>query len=94
MVEDVNKVYSSLGKKNSLRSDIESVSKTFRRSIYFVKDLKKGEIITSKHIRRIRPGFGLEPKYYFDILGKKATRNIKRGERVTKDSYANTKITN
>ena len=89
LVKDTFDAHLSLGNgnKGSLRSEVEKISKTFRRSLYFVKDISEGEVITDRHIKRIRPGFGLEPKFYFDIIGKKVSRNIKRGERVTKDSF-------
>jgi len=57
----------------------EQENMRFRRSIYFVKDITENTIITSQHIRRIRPGFGLPPQYYSEVIGKKAASNIKRG---------------
>ena len=52
------------------------------RSIYFSENLKKGEIITKKNIKIVRPSFGLHPKYYEHILGKKVKKNYKIGDRV------------
>jgi sialic acid synthase SpsE len=52
----------------------------FRRSIFAVRDIKKGEKFTKNNIRRIRPGFGLSPVYYEKILNKKSSSNISRGE--------------
>jgi sialic acid synthase SpsE len=57
----------------------------FRRSIYFVRDLKAGQIITSNDVRRIRPGNGLPPKYYYDIIGQKTKINVARGDPVSFD---------
>ena len=51
----------------------------FRRSLYFVKDIKAGETITEDHVKSIRPGFGLPPKEMHLILGKKIKRSIVRG---------------
>ena len=51
----------------------------FARSLFIVKDVMAGETITEQHLRSIRPGYGLKPKYYDEILGKKAVKNIKRG---------------
>ena len=45
--------------------------------------MKKGEQIRTEHIRRIRPGFGLAPKYFDDLIGSTVKRDIKRGEAVT-----------
>ncbi len=57
----------------------EKKSLQFRRSLYIVKDMKKGDVITEKNMRSIRPGLGLSPKYYDTLIGKKVTHNIKRG---------------
>ena len=62
------------GLKSSERSNIK-----FRRSLYFVKDIRKGEIITKEHIRSIRPGFGLPTKLEKDIIGRLAKKDIKSG---------------
>ncbi|GAX87596.1 pseudaminic acid synthase [Lebetimonas natsushimae] len=57
--------------------------KEFARSLYVVKDIKKGERFTKDNIRAIRPGYGLHPKYLPQILGKKACKDLERGERLT-----------
>ncbi len=54
-------------------------NRTFARSLYAVKDIKKGEIFTEENIRAIRPGNGLHPKYYSQLLGKKSLCDILRG---------------
>ena len=54
-------------------------SPKFRRSIYVVKDVKAGELLTNENIRRIRPGFGLPPKHIDEVLGKTAKMDIERG---------------
>ena len=82
-IKSCREAFQSLGNHRFERSDIEEQNKAFRRSLYFVKDLETGELITEKHIRRIRPGFGLAPKYIDQIINKKASRKITRGERVT-----------
>ena len=69
----------SIGTVNyDLKGDEKSMIK-FRRSLYAVKNIKTGEKFTEKNIRRIRPGFGIEPKFYDEILGKTAKDNIKFG---------------
>lgn len=85
LVIKTDETYLALGKNNCSRSKIEKENKIFRRSLYFVEDLRVGDVITEEHVRRIRPGFGLEPKYYDNVLGKKVKNNIKRGFRVTAD---------
>lgn len=62
----------SIGKK-------ESENQVFRRSLIAVKDIKKGEKFTSENVRSIRPGHGLAPKFYDEIIGKNAAVDIERG---------------
>lgn len=57
-------------------------SQQFRRSLYVVKDIKRGEIITPEHVRSIRPGYGLAPKYLDDVVGKKAKQDMRKGDRI------------
>ena len=83
LVKNTYDAWSSIGSKGFSRSSLESQNKTFRRSLYFVKDMNVGDIITEKNIRRIRPGYGLPPKYLEKILGKKVTKNVKFGDRVS-----------
>ena len=54
-------------------------SLTYRRSLYITEDMIKGETLTENNLRIIRPGLGLEPKYYEIILGRKVNRNLKKG---------------
>ena len=68
-----------MGKKKFYRNPSENKSKIFRRSIFVVKDIKRGEKLTKKNIRRIRPGYGLEPKFFDKVLGKKTKKNLYAG---------------
>jgi len=56
--------------------------KNFARSLYVVKDIKKGETFTRENIRSIRPGYGLHPKYLPQIIGKKACKDLSKGDRL------------
>ena len=60
--------------------------KQFARSLYYSKDLKAGEVITSSHIRSVRPGYGLHPKYIDKVIGKKLTVDVEIGDRVSLDN--------
>ena len=73
----------SIGQVDYDRSDTEKKNMIFRRSIYAVKDIARGELFTKDNIKIIRPGFGLAPKNVFKILGKKSAINIKIGEAIT-----------
>ena len=77
--ESINDVYNAMGKKKFFRNPSENKSKIFRRSIFVVKDIKRGEKLTKKNIRRIRPGYGLEPKFFDEVLGKKTKKNLYAG---------------
>ena len=68
-----------MGKKEFYRSKNEQKNKIFRRSIFVVKNILKGERFNKTNIKRIRPGHGLEPKLYEKILGKKSKENIITG---------------
>jgi len=83
--DEMNLSFQLLGKKEFYRNKNENKSKIFRRSLFVVNHIKKGEKISKKNIRRIRPGFGLEPKYYEKLLGRKAPFNLKSGEPLRKN---------
>ena len=75
--------WESLGRINYGRKSSEQSNVKFRRSLYFVKDIKEGEVITKEHVKSIRPGFGLAPKYMEEIIGKKTTSAVRRGNPVS-----------
>lgn len=60
--------------------DVPANSRKFARSLFVVKDIKKGETITEENVRSIRPADGLHPKYYHEILGRKVCQTLKRGQ--------------
>lgn len=86
LVNQSKNVWKALGAESFNRPEAESGSKVFRRSIYFVENLKSGEKITPSSIKRIRPGFGVPPKHFDELIGMKVIRDVKRGEPVTWDS--------
>lgn len=71
--------WSAIGKPSYARQQAEEGNKHFRRSIYFINDLPAGSIITEADIRRIRPGFGLAPKYFDEIVGRKLKVSVTHG---------------
>jgi N-acetylneuraminate synthase len=80
LVEDCRNAWLSIGSVDYSRSDEEVGNRMFRRSLYVVADVAAGEELTRKNIRSIRPGFGLPPKHLPDVLGRRASRPLKRGE--------------
>lgn len=76
---DTKIAWSTLGKVNYERTKAEKNNVKFRRSLYVVQDIKQGEILNTNNIRSIRPGFGLAPRYYEIVLGKKAVCDLKAG---------------
>ena len=79
--------WSALGQIDYGRKSSEKDNAKFRRSLYFVKALRKGDIINREDIRSVRPGFGLPPKSVEEIIGKKVTRDIDFATAVTRDSF-------
>ena len=76
---DTKVAWLALGSAGFERKPVEQASIKFRRSIYVVEDIEAGCEITESNVRRIRPGFGLAPKYYKDVIGKSVIKSIKRG---------------
>ncbi len=74
--------WQALGNVDYGRKSSESGNVVFRRSLYFVEDVKAGEIITPDNVKSIRPGYGIPPKHLDEIMGKKVAKNIERGAAV------------
>ena len=79
MVDDVRNIEHALGKVTYQLTDKQKKSKGRSRSLYVVEDIKKGQLFTETNMRSIRPGFGLHTKYWYEILGKKARCDLKKG---------------
>ena len=77
--------WESLGNIDYGRKSSEQANAKFRRSLYFVKDIKEGEVITAEHVRSIRPGYGLPPKFLKKVIGMKAIKSASIGDTVTFD---------
>ena len=82
--EDINLAYNLLGKNYFYRNKSEKKSKIFRRSIFATENIKKGEKFNNQNIRRIRPGYGLEPKYYEKLIGRKSPITLDKGQPLKK----------
>lgn len=79
LVNQVRDTEKLLGKISYEISDKVKKNKKFARSLFVVKDVNAGDIVTEENIRSIRPGYGMHPKHYFDVLGKAFNKNIKKG---------------
>jgi pseudaminic acid synthase len=81
MVKAVREAESAIGVVDYTLTEKQAKGKDFSRSLYVVEDIKEGEIITEKNVRSIRPGFGLHPKFYKEVLEKKVIVDIEKGTR-------------
>lgn len=80
MVKSVRDAELAIGVVNYSLTEKQKKGKEFSRSLYVVEDILKGDMITPKNVRSIRPGYGLHPKYYDKILGKTVNKSIGKGD--------------
>lgn len=85
LCQDTLDAWTALGRPGFERQQAEEASKQYRRSIYFVRDMKAGQKISDTDIRRIRPGYGLPSKSFHEILGRTVREDVKRGTAVRWD---------
>ena len=79
MVEEIRKTEAALGAVDYELTEKKKAARQFARSLYVVKDIAAGEVFTSEHVRSIRPGYGLAPKFLREVLGKKAVEAVTKG---------------
>ena len=85
LVDDIRTVEKSLGHIDYSISPAGQKNRHFMRSLYVIKDMKKGEKFTSENIGSYRPNLGISPKYYYEILGRKAVKDIKANTPLKKE---------
>jgi N-acetylneuraminate synthase len=85
LARDCRSAWEALGRADYRRSEAENANRQFRRSLYIVRDVKKGHRLTREDVRSIRPGFGLAPGRLAEVLGRSARRDLDRGEPVALD---------
>lgn len=88
MVEGIRQVEKALGKVSYPTGCAQIKGREFCRSLYVAEDVKKGDEITEKNVRSVRPGYGLHPKYLPEIIGKKFAEDCRKGERFRKELLA------
>ena len=85
MVNAVRQAEKAIGKIDYRLSNKQHSAKIFSRSLYVVQDVKEGDVINNENLRSIRPGFGLHPKYLKELIGKKFSKTVFKGERLSLD---------
>ncbi len=85
MVVAVRIAEKMIGEVSFKITDKMKSQRDFSRSLYIVENIKKGELITEANVRSVRPGFGLHPKHYGEILGKKVNKDLKKGTAMSFD---------
>ena len=89
LVDDVRLAEKALGNGTYELTEKQISGRRYGRSIYVSKDIKKGEILSEKNIRVVRPGLSLHPKYYAEILGKKINQDLRKGSRINLSDILN-----
>ncbi|MDB2689107.1 pseudaminic acid synthase [Luminiphilus sp.] len=87
LVRDCDSVHAAVAESDFRRSEEEAGNMRFRRSLYFVRDMKAGEKVDLHSIRRIRPGFGLAPKFLEAVQGRTLKESVKKGEPVKWEDF-------
>jgi len=83
MVKSIREAESAIGVVDYALTGKQLKGKEFSRSLYVVEDMKEGDIINEQNVRSIRPGFGLHPKFYSQVLGKQIKADLKKGTRLS-----------
>jgi pseudaminic acid synthase len=81
MVKAVREAEKAIGVVDYHLTEKQAKGKDFSRSLYIAEDIQAGEILTEKNLRSVRPGFGLHPKFYHQVLGKKVNTTVEKGTR-------------
>lgn len=89
LCRDAKTAWQALGQVNYALSASEQESVKHRRSLYVVKALQAGDVITGDHVKSIRPGYGLAPKHWKDVVGKEVVRDVQPGEALSWDMINN-----
>ncbi|CAL2060681.1 pseudaminic acid synthase [Tenacibaculum sp. 190524A05c] len=88
MVDSVRRTEKMLGSVDYEMNNKKKKSREFSRSLYVSENVKSGDIVSEENIRSVRPGFGLHPKYYDEVLGKIFTKDINKGTPLKRDFFS------
>lgn len=88
LVSETQSAHAAIGKVSYVQGDTETSFKKYRRSLFFVRDLTPGQVITKEDVQALRPGDGLAPKHMDSIIGRTAKNHITRGEPVSWGLFA------
>ena len=83
LVSETHKAWEAKGEIFFGQTESEKKSRKRRRSLYFSEDILSGETLCERHIKRVRPGYGLKPKYFDEIIGKKLKKSVKKGQPIS-----------
>lgn len=87
LCDDCTNAWVSLGRVDYTRQEAEESNLVFRRSIYVIRDIQKGEVLSRENIKVIRPGYGLAPSALTLCLGRRAKFDLKRGTALSNDLF-------
>ena len=87
MVKAVREAENAIGRVDYSLTEKQRKGRDFCRSLYVVKDIKAGELLTKNNVRSVRPGFGMHPKYYKEIMGKITSKDLYRGKPLTNEDF-------
>lgn len=85
MVKAVREAEKAIGKVDYSLTEKQKKGKDFSRSLYIVEDVKQGELLSEKNVRSIRPGFGMHPKHFNEVIGKVFKTDVSKGTRLSWD---------
>jgi len=79
LVTETQRAWEALGRITYGPTEAEKPSLVFRRSLYISEDIQAGTVLTARNLRCVRPGLGLAPKYYDVLLGRRVSRDVRKG---------------
>jgi len=88
LCRDSKTAWKALGQVDYGRKSSEQGNVQFRRSLYFVKDMNAGDVITEDCVRSVRPGYGLAPKYLLQVVGRRVSQSVDKNTPVKKELLA------